>query len=164
MMMSQNANEEAPNSTTTKEEAVPEMATNTTQKVPFAKLFAFADGWDYLLMTIGSLGACAHGASVPVFFIFFGKLINIIGIAYLFPTTVSHRVAMVSILFLYCIIHINPLYIIFIVFFIYLPMQYSLDFVYLATVILFSSWAGMHELLIVIFVIYIYFPSVLANQ
>ncbi|KAH7659116.1 Xenobiotic-transporting ATPase protein [Dioscorea alata] len=111
MMMSQNANEQAPNSTT-KEEAVPEMVTNTTQKVPFAKLFAFADGWDYLLMTIGSLGACAHGASVPVFFIFFGKLINIIGIAYLFPTTVSHRVAM-----------------------------YSLDFVYLATVILFSSWA-----------------------
>ncbi|KAM0934126.1 putative ABC-type xenobiotic transporter [Dioscorea sansibarensis] len=107
-MMSQNGNEEAPN---TKEEAMPSMATNTTQKVPFAKLFAFADGWDYLLMTVGSLGACVHGASVPVFFIFFGKLINIIGVAYLFPATVSHRVA-----------------------------KYSLDFVYLATVILFSSW------------------------
>jgi ATP-binding cassette, subfamily B (MDR/TAP), member 1 len=65
-------------------------------KVPFLKLFSFADRWDYVLMTVGSLGACAHGASVPVFFIFFGKLINIIGLAYLFPTTVSGRVAKVS--------------------------------------------------------------------
>uniref|UniRef100_A0A0D9VJR4 MDR-like ABC transporter n=1 Tax=Leersia perrieri TaxID=77586 RepID=A0A0D9VJR4_9ORYZ len=81
------------------------------EKVPFLKLFSFADRWDYVLMAVGSLGACAHGASVPVFFIFFGKLINIIGIAYLFPTTVSGRVA-----------------------------KYSLDFVYLGIVILFSSW------------------------
>lgn len=65
-------------------------------KVPFLKLFSFADRWDYVLMAVGSLGACAHGASVPVFFIFFGKLINIIGLAYLFPTTVSGRVAKVS--------------------------------------------------------------------
>ncbi|XP_072962777.1 ABC transporter B family member 2-like [Typha angustifolia] len=81
------------------------------QKVPFLKLFSFADKWDYLLMAIGSIGACAHGASVPVFFIYFGKLINIIGIAYLFPSSVSHRVA-----------------------------TYSLDFVYLGIAILFSSW------------------------
>lgn len=66
------------------------------KKVPFFKLFAFADFYDYVLMAIGSLGACVHGASVPVFFIFFGKLINIIGIAYLFPASVSHRVAKVS--------------------------------------------------------------------
>lgn len=64
-------------------------------KVPFLKLFSFADRWDCVLMAVGSLGACAHGASVPVFFIFFGKLINIIGLAYLFPTTVSGRVAKV---------------------------------------------------------------------
>ena len=64
-------------------------------RVPFLKLFSFADQWDCVLMAVGSLGACAHGASVPVFFIFFGKLINIIGLAYLFPTTVSGRVAKV---------------------------------------------------------------------
>ncbi|KAG0454102.1 hypothetical protein HPP92_025406 [Vanilla planifolia] len=62
-------------------------------------------------MSVGTVGSCVHGASVPVFFIFFGKLINIIGIAYLFPSSVSHRVAV-----------------------------YSLDFVYLAVVILFSAW------------------------
>ncbi len=66
-------------------------------KVPLLKLFAFADFYDYILMAIGSVGACIHGASVPVFFIFFGKLINIIGMAYLFPKEASHKVAKVYI-------------------------------------------------------------------
>ncbi|KAJ4915495.1 ABC transporter B family member 10 [Raphanus sativus] len=75
------------------------------------KLFSFADSYDCVLMTLGSIGACIHGASVPVFFIFFGKLINIIGLAYLFPQEASHKVA-----------------------------KYSLDFVYLSVAMLFSSW------------------------
>ncbi|KAL3817922.1 hypothetical protein ACJIZ3_003827 [Penstemon smallii] len=65
-------------------------------KVSLAKLFTFADSYDYFLMFVGSIGACVHGASVPVFFIFFGKLINIIGLAYLFPKQASHKVAMVG--------------------------------------------------------------------
>ncbi|KAA8525861.1 hypothetical protein F0562_007716 [Nyssa sinensis] len=80
-------------------------------RVPLIKLFAFADVYDCFLMFLGSIGACIHGASVPVFFIFFGKLINIIGMAYLFPKEASPKVA-----------------------------KYSLDFVYLSVVILFSSW------------------------
>ncbi|XP_010538383.1 PREDICTED: ABC transporter B family member 2-like [Tarenaya hassleriana] len=80
-------------------------------KVSLVKLFSFADFYDYVLMAVGSMGACVHGASVPVFFIFFGKLINIIGIAYLFPKQASPQVA-----------------------------KYSLDFVYLSVAILFSSW------------------------
>ncbi|KAJ0229117.1 ABC transporter B family member 10 [Hirschfeldia incana] len=79
--------------------------------VSLLKLFSFADSRDCVLMTLGSIGACIHGASVPVFFIFFGKLINIIGLAYLFPKEASHEVA-----------------------------KYSLDFVYLSVAILFSSW------------------------
>ncbi|WMV43360.1 hypothetical protein MTR67_036745 [Solanum verrucosum] len=81
------------------------------QKVSLLKLFSFADSYDYLLMFLGSIGACLHGASVPVFFIFFGKMINIAGLAYLFPAQTSHKIA-----------------------------KYSLDFVYLSVVILFSSW------------------------
>ncbi|CAO2819633.1 unnamed protein product [Amaranthus hypochondriacus] len=81
------------------------------KSVPFFKLFSFADPLDYFLMFAGSIGAIAHGASVPVFFIFFGKLINLIGVAYLFPRETSHDVA-----------------------------KYSMDFVYLSIVILFSSW------------------------
>lgn len=67
-------------------------------KVPLLKLFSFADFYDCVLMAIGSVGACVHGASVPVFFIFFGKLINVIGVAYLFPKEASHQVAKVCIL------------------------------------------------------------------
>ncbi|XP_017230206.1 ABC transporter B family member 2 isoform X2 [Daucus carota subsp. sativus] len=82
-----------------------------TPSVSLFKLFAFADSFDYFLMFFGSVGACIHGASVPVFFIFFGKLIDVIGLAALFPAAASHKVA-----------------------------KYSLDFVYLSAVILFSSW------------------------
>ncbi|XP_015954693.1 ABC transporter B family member 2-like [Arachis duranensis] len=81
------------------------------QRVPLHKLFSFADFYDCVLMAIGSIGACVHGASVPVFFIFFGKMINVAGLAYLYPKETSHRVA-----------------------------KYSLDFVYLSIVILFASW------------------------
>ncbi|KAL6176028.1 hypothetical protein ACLB2K_052664 [Fragaria x ananassa] len=84
---------------------------NKKRNVPLLKLFSFADSYDCVLMAIGSVGACVHGASVPVFFIFFGKLINIIGLAYLFPKEASSKVA-----------------------------KYSLDFVYLSIAILFSSW------------------------
>ena len=72
------------------------------QSVPFFKLFSFADPLDYFLMFAGSIGAIAHGASVPVFFIFFGKLINLIGVAYLFPRETSHDVAKVNFIFLKC--------------------------------------------------------------
>lgn len=71
-----------------------------TQKVSLLKLFSFADFNDCVLMTLGSIGACIHGASVPVFFIFFGKLINVIGIAYLDSHQASHKVAKVFIYFL----------------------------------------------------------------
>ncbi|KAK3428800.1 hypothetical protein EUGRSUZ_E00260 [Eucalyptus grandis] len=81
------------------------------QRVSLLKLFSFADFYDCVLMAVGSVGACVHGVSVPVFFIFFGKLINVIGMAYLFPKEASHKVA-----------------------------KYSLDFVYLSVAILFSSW------------------------
>ncbi|PON87450.1 ABC transporter [Trema orientale] len=88
-----------------------ENSNNKQNKVSLLKLFKFADLYDYVLMAIGSVGAIIHGASVPIFFIFFGKLINIIGLAYLFPKEASHKVA-----------------------------KYSLDFVYLSIAILFSSW------------------------
>lgn len=65
------------------------------RKVPFLKLFSFADFYDYVLMSVGTIGACVHGASVPVFFIYFGKIINVSGLAYLFPKEASHQVGQV---------------------------------------------------------------------
>ncbi|KAK7346117.1 hypothetical protein VNO80_20632 [Phaseolus coccineus] len=88
-----------------------EKGTQKERKVPLLKLFSFADLYDCVLMGVGSVGACVHGASVPVFFVFFGKIINVIGLAYLSPKEASHEVA-----------------------------KYALDFVYLSIVILFSSW------------------------
>lgn len=118
------------------------------KSVGIGKMFSFADSYDYLLMFVGSIGACVHGASVPVFFIFFGKMINIIGLAYLFPQEASHKVAKVSLplsLSLLCITSwddkIN-------VSFAYNSSvsQYSLDFLYLSIVIMFSSWTGKLQL------------------
>lgn len=80
-------------------------------KVPLIKLFSFADFYDCVLMGVGSVGACVHGASVPVFFIFFGKIINVIGLAYLFPKEASHQVAKV------CFLHNNKLRTLCVVFF-----------------------------------------------
>ncbi|KAJ0053668.1 hypothetical protein Pint_03486 [Pistacia integerrima] len=80
-------------------------------RVSLLKLFTFADFYDCVLMVLGSIGAIIHGVSVPVFFIYFGKMINIIGLAYLAPKAASHKVA-----------------------------KYSLDFVYLSVAIMFSSW------------------------
>ncbi|RAL51644.1 hypothetical protein DM860_010362 [Cuscuta australis] len=47
--------------------------------VGFAELFRFADGLDYVLMGIGSLGAIVHGSSLPLFLRFFADLVNSFG-------------------------------------------------------------------------------------
>ncbi|KAJ0098538.1 hypothetical protein Patl1_20815 [Pistacia atlantica] len=80
-------------------------------RVSLLKLFTFADFYDSVLMALESIGAIIHGVSIPVFFIYFEKMINIIGLAYLAPKIASHKIA-----------------------------KYSLDFVYLSVAIMFSSW------------------------
>ncbi|KAJ0262183.1 ABC transporter B family member 1 [Hirschfeldia incana] len=47
--------------------------------VAFKELFRFADGLDYVLMIIGSLGAFVHGCSLPLFLRFFADLVNSFG-------------------------------------------------------------------------------------
>ncbi|KAH9305109.1 hypothetical protein KI387_009513, partial [Taxus chinensis] len=43
---------------------------------PFFKLFAFANGLDYTLLTLGTIKAVVHGSSMLVFFRFFSSLVN----------------------------------------------------------------------------------------
>lgn len=81
------------------------------RKISLFKLFAFADAWDFALMALGSIGACVHGASVPVFLVFLGKLIDVMAVGSLQPASVSHRVG-----------------------------KFSLDFVYLGIATLISAW------------------------
>ncbi|CAK8543888.1 unnamed protein product [Lathyrus sativus] len=51
----------------------------SVDSVGFGELFRFADGLDYVLMTIGTVGAIVHGCSLPIFLRFFADLVNSFG-------------------------------------------------------------------------------------
>lgn len=63
--------------------------------VPYYKLFSFADRYDLVLIFLGATGACVHGVAIPIFFIFFGKLINAFGEYFANPEKMSAEVAKV---------------------------------------------------------------------
>lgn len=49
------------------------------EKVPFYKLFLFADRVDIALMTIGTFGAIGEGLTQPLMTLIFGQIINSFG-------------------------------------------------------------------------------------
>ncbi|KAL5986120.1 ABC transporter B member 20 [Asimina triloba] len=49
--------------------------------VPFSRLFACADRLDWVLMTVGSVAAAAHGMALVVYLHFFGKVLQQLGTA-----------------------------------------------------------------------------------
>ncbi|KAL9235183.1 hypothetical protein vseg_009970 [Gypsophila vaccaria] len=51
----------------------------SAKKVPFYKLFSFADSTDKVLMVIGSIGAAGNGVSMPLLAILLGDLIDAFG-------------------------------------------------------------------------------------
>ncbi|PIN20100.1 Multidrug/pheromone exporter, ABC superfamily [Handroanthus impetiginosus] len=51
----------------------------TTNAVPFHKLFAFADSTDKILMIVGSIGAIGNGVSLPLMTVIFGQLVDSFG-------------------------------------------------------------------------------------
>ncbi|EFJ06167.1 hypothetical protein SELMODRAFT_236608 [Selaginella moellendorffii] len=59
-------------------------------------MYAFADPLDYLLMAIGTLGAVVHGLAVPVYFYFFGRLVDAFGENYANPSSMASEVSTVS--------------------------------------------------------------------
>ncbi|KAL5226635.1 hypothetical protein ABZP36_014900 [Zizania latifolia] len=69
-------------------------------RVPFHKLFSFADKTDAALMLLGTLGAVANGAALPFMTVLFGNLIDAFGGA-LSIHDVVNRVSMVSLEFIY---------------------------------------------------------------
>jgi hypothetical protein len=64
--------------------------------VSIFKLFAFADPLDYFLIFLGTLGAAVHGCALPVFFLFFGKLLNGFGSFASQPDKMANIVGTVS--------------------------------------------------------------------
>ncbi|XWS30268.1 hypothetical protein CRYUN_Cryun24cG0102000 [Craigia yunnanensis] len=86
---------------TTETKAVPEAEKKKEQSLPFYQLFTFADKYDYLLMISGSLGAIIHGSSMPVFFLFFGEMVNGFGKNQSDLTKMTHEVAKYALYFVY---------------------------------------------------------------
>ncbi|GAV56723.1 ABC_tran domain-containing protein/ABC_membrane domain-containing protein [Cephalotus follicularis] len=89
---------------------------NSSEKksVSFFGLFIAADKLDCVLMFVGSVGACIHGASLPVFFILFGRMLNSLGSLSSDPHRLSSKVSE------------NALYL-----------------VYLGLVVMASAWVGV---------------------
>jgi ATP-binding cassette subfamily B (MDR/TAP) protein 1 len=51
----------------------------TTNTVPYYKLFSFADSLDFLLMFVGTVAAIGSGISMPFMTIIFGALVDSFG-------------------------------------------------------------------------------------
>jgi ATP-binding cassette subfamily B (MDR/TAP) protein 1 len=68
--------------------------------VPFHRLFAFADAADAALMSLGTLGALANGAAMPLMTVLFARLIDAFGGAADTRDVVA-RVSNVSLQFIY---------------------------------------------------------------
>uniref|UniRef100_A0A151UEM9 ABC transporter B family member 9 n=1 Tax=Cajanus cajan TaxID=3821 RepID=A0A151UEM9_CAJCA len=69
------------------------------EKVPFYKLFAFADGLDVTLMIVGCISAMANGLAQPLMTLIFGKVINAFGSTD--PSLIVNEVSKVVIFFVY---------------------------------------------------------------
>lgn len=73
-----------------------ELKTDSSSKASFSGLFYAADKWDLLLMLFGSIGACVHGAALPIFFVLFGRMIDSLGHLSSHPHRMSSEVCKVK--------------------------------------------------------------------
>jgi hypothetical protein len=83
--------------TSIKEEKRKEDQELEKKKVPFFKLFAFADGFDVVMMIVGAVAAMANGMSQPMMTFIFGDVIDAFGGGT--ETNVLHRVTKACIFF-----------------------------------------------------------------
>ncbi|KAE8788832.1 ABC transporter B family member 5-like [Hordeum vulgare] len=71
-------------------------------RVPLYRLFAFADGMDVALMTVGTVAAVANGMARPVMTHIFGDVVNAFSSTGFSPDSdVLHRVSKIIINFVY---------------------------------------------------------------
>ncbi|OMO93902.1 hypothetical protein CCACVL1_06264 [Corchorus capsularis] len=82
------------------------------QRVPFYKLFEFADRLDLVLMVVGTISAIGNGLAQPIMSLIFGQMINSFGASD--PSHVVQEVSKIAIKFVYlgiyaCIVAFLPL-------------------------------------------------------
>ena len=70
--------------------------------VPFFRLFAYANPFDWFLMIIASIAAAAHGAALPIYLYFFGQIINMFGSANSEPDLHNEFMKVWMLLIIYC--------------------------------------------------------------
>ncbi|WMV17819.1 hypothetical protein MTR67_011204 [Solanum verrucosum] len=75
------------------------MARGGDEKVPFYKLFSFADRNDIILMLLGILGAIASGVSKPLMSLIFGDLVDSYGTSN--QSNIRDKVSGISLKFVY---------------------------------------------------------------
>ncbi|KAH7536918.1 hypothetical protein FEM48_Zijuj03G0037300 [Ziziphus jujuba var. spinosa] len=71
--------EKEPENTSNQQDPSKRLKQESTNSVPYYKLFSFADSWDYLLIFAGTIGAVGNGMSLPLGTIIFGTLVNSFG-------------------------------------------------------------------------------------
>ncbi|XP_010507941.1 PREDICTED: ABC transporter B family member 4 [Camelina sativa] len=69
-----------------------------TKTVPFYKLFAFADSFDFLLMLLGTLGSIGNGLGFPIMTLLFGDLVDAFGQN---QTNTTDKVSKIALKFVY---------------------------------------------------------------
>ncbi|KAF5767339.1 putative ABC-type xenobiotic transporter [Helianthus annuus] len=108
------ANQDSGEVPTAKAEEQGDDSSLSKKNASFSGLFYAADKWDFLLMLFGSIGACIHGAALPVFFVLFGRMIDSLGHLSTHPHSLSSQVS-----------------------------KNSLYLIYLGLVVFISSWIGV---------------------
>jgi len=66
--------------------------------VPFSRLFACADRFDWFLMAVGSLAAAAHGTALVVYLHYFAKIIQLLSFQSSNEAELHHKFTEVSLI------------------------------------------------------------------
>ncbi|EEF43201.1 multidrug resistance protein 1, 2, putative [Ricinus communis] len=73
----------------------------STNILPYYKLFSFADSTDYLLMFVGAIASAGNGICMPLMTVVFGDVVNAFGDNSVNTSAVLHEVSKVSLKFVY---------------------------------------------------------------